>query len=459
VIRLMLKGGRLIDPLQKLDGTYDVVTSRGRIDAIAPGDTLPIPEGALVLDCRGMWVVPGLIDPHTHLRDPGFPEKETIVTGLSAAAAGGFTTVAAMANTSPPDDNPEVAAYMLARARDADSCRLVPVSAVSRGLRGHELVDFAAMADAGARLFSDDGVPIDNEVLLLDAFNEVVATGFAISLHEEDRALTANGAMNAGEVAERLGVAGIPISAETSRVRRDLALVLGSEAPVHIAHVSTGDALELIRAAKQRGVNITCEVTPHHFTLDDAAVLEHGANARMAPPLRSSYDVRAVRAAMADGLVDMIATDHAPHDPISKCMDRLGPVFAAGAKRTPRLSRAQAEVLARSANGVIGLETALGLTLALVHSGTISPARMIEMMAVNPAQLLRLDDSGSLAPGSLADITVIDPDFEWTVDPSRFRSKSRNTPLIGMKLRGKALVTIVAGKIVFDGRGEARLGV
>ncbi|MBV8844420.1 MAG: dihydroorotase [Bryobacterales bacterium] len=458
MIPLMLKGGRLIDPLRKLDGTYDVVTLHGRIDAIAPGDTLPIPEGTLVLDCRGMWVVPGLIDPHTHLRDPGFPEKETILTGLSAAAAGGFTTVAAMANTSPSDDNPEIAAYMLARAREADGCRLVPVSAVSRGLRGHELVDFAAMADAGARLFSDDGVPIDDEVLLLDAFNEAVGAGFAISLHEEDRALTANGAMNAGEAAERLGVAGIPISAETSRVRRDLALALGSEATVHIAHVSTGDTLELIRAAKQRGANITCEVTPHHFTLDDAAVLEHGANARMAPPLRSSYDVGAVRAAVADGLVDMIATDHAPHDPLSKCIDRLGPVFAAGARRAPRLSTAQAEALAHSANGVIGLETALGLTLALVHSGTISPARMVEMMAVNPAQLLRLDHRGSLAPGAPADITVIDPDFQWTVDPSRFRSKSRNTPFVGMKLRGKALATIVAGKIVFDGRGAAGLG-
>ena len=447
----MLKSGRVIDPLSGIDGLSDLIVINGEIDACEPTGTLTPPEGALVLDCGGMWVVPGLIDPHAHLRDPGFAEKETIVSGLRAAAAGGFTAVAAMANTSPVNDSPETTYYMLERARQAQGARLVPVSAVTEGLRGRELVDFGAMVQAGVRLFSDDGIPIDDQALLARAFDEAARAGFAISLHEEDRALTNNGAMNAGAASKHLGVAGIPAAAESLRVRRDLALAIGSEAPAHIAHVSTAEGVELIRAAKKRGANVTCEVTPHHFTLDDSAVLEWGPNARMAPPLRSWGDVEVLLDAMADGTIDMIATDHAPHDPASKCMNQLGHLFGPG-KPVPRLSADQAETFAHAANGVVGLETALGLALSLVHRGIINAARMVEMMAVNPARLLRLSENGSLAAGSPADITIIDPNCEWIVEPDMFSSISRNTSFAGMRLKGLATTTIVGGEVIFARR-------
>jgi len=452
---LMLAGGRVIDPAAELDGAYDVLVIEGEVDAIEPAGGLKPPADARVIDCAGLWVVPGLIDPHVHLRDPGFPEKETIASGLRAAAAGGFTTVAAMANTAPVNDTPEITRYMIERAREADAARLIAVSAVTKGLGGRELADVAAMAEAGARLFSDDGIPIDSEAVLVGALNEISRLGFATSLHEEDRALTGQGAMNAGDASKRLGVAGIPVSAESRRVRRDLAIAIGSQAQVHVAHVSTAEAVALVRAAKRRDAAVTCEVTPHHFTLDDSAVLEWGPNARMAPPLRSREDVQALREAMADGAIDMIATDHAPHDPASKRMDRLGGRFGQ-CRRAARLSLDEADALAHAANGVVGLETALGLALRLVHQGVIGAARMVEMMSAAPARLLRLGDAGTLASGARADVTLIDPDCDWTVDPVKFLSKSRNTPFTGMKLKGKALMTIVAGQIVYDGRAAVK---
>ncbi len=274
-----------------------------------------------------------------------------------------------------------------------------------------------------------------------------------ISLHEEDRALTAHGAMNAGAAAKRLGVAGIPPSAESLRVQRDLAIAMEAHTPVHIAHISTAESLRLVRAARASGLEVTCEVTPHHFSLDDKTVLEFGPDARMTPPLRSHEDREALRAAMADGTINMIATDHAPHDAASKKMDRLRSVFHAG-DRSVRLSAHEAQSLAHAANGIIGLETALGLSLALVHQGLMSPSRMVAMMATNPARLLRFDTAGTLSAGMPADVTVIDPNREWIADPARFFSKSRNMPYSGMKLRGKALLTIVDGAIVHDARAE-----
>jgi dihydroorotase len=441
----------VIDPMAGIDGAFDLLVCDGEITDVDGAGRLPIPDGGEVVDCAGLWLLPGLIDPHVHLRDPGFPVKETIATGLRAAAAGGFTTVAAMANTSPVNDSPEIARYMIERARETCGARLIPVSAVTVGLQGRELVDFAAMAAAGARMFSDDGIPIDDQVALSRALDQARGCALAISLHEEDRALTGEGAMNAGEASKRLGVAGIPAAAEIVRVRRDLALAIGSEAPVHIAHVSAAESIELITAARKTGANITCEVAPHHFTLDDSAVLEWGPDARMAPPLRSRRDVEAMLAAMAEGAIDMIATDHAPHDPASKLIERFGAIFS-HRRPAPRLSEDDARALARAANGIVGLETAIGLAMALVHRGIIAPSRMAEMMSANPARLLRLDDAGTLAMGARADITLIDPECEWTVEPARFESKSRNTPFAGMKLRGKAVMTMVAGEIVFDRR-------
>jgi dihydroorotase len=451
---LILRSGRVIDPLSGVDGLYDLIVFDGEIGALEAVGATPVPAGALELDCGGMWVVPGLIDPHVHLRDPGYPEKESITSGLQAAAAGGFTAVAAMANTSPVNDSAETTQYMVERARAVRGARLVPVSAVTKGLQGRELVDFDAMIQAGARMFSDDGMPIDDQSLLVCAFDEAARTGFAVSLHEEDRSLTANGALNAGEASRRLGAAGIPANAETSRVRRDLALAIGSQAPVHIAHVSTAEAVELIRAGKKHAPNLSCEVTPHHFILDDSAVLTWGPNARMTPPLRNRADVQALVEAMADGTIDLIASDHAPHDPGSKCMNQLGTLFGPG-KPAALLSADEAKTLASAANGVIGLETALGLALSLVHRGIISVARMVEMMAVNPARLLRLGANGSLAVGRRADITIIDPHYEWTVQPDMFRSRSRNTPFAGMRLKGAAIATIVGGEVIFDRRRGA----
>jgi dihydroorotase len=307
------------------------------------------------------------------------------------------------------------------------------------------------MAAAGARMFSDDGIPIDDQVVLSNALEAISRLGCAISLHEEDLALTGRGAINAGETSKRLGVAGIPITAETSRVRRDLAMAVGSGAAVHVAHVSAAESLELVRAAKKRAANVTCEATPHHFTLDDGAVSKSGPNAKMAPPLRSREDVEAVLDALADGTIDMIATDHAPHDPVSKKMESLARFFGTDRDVKP-LPPDRAEEFAHSANGVVGLETAVGLALGLVHRGLIGPSRLVELMSLNPARLLRLESNGTLAVGARADLTVIDPDLQWTVDPAKFLSKSRNTPFGGMKLKGRAVMTVVAGNIIYDGR-------
>ncbi len=447
---ILLSGGRVIDPASGLDGGYDVLVRDGRIAAVERAGTRMNTQDATVVDAKQCWIVPGLIDPHVHLRDPGFPEKETILTGLRAAAAGGFTTVAAMANTSPVNDNPATTRYMLERAREARAARLVPVSAVTRGLRGGELVDFAAMVDAGARLFSDDGMPVDDAMVLSRALDEAGRLGYAVALHEEDRALSRDGALNAGAVSEHLGVSGYANAAESQRVRRDLAIAIGSGAAVHVAHVSTAESLELIRAARRQGAQVTCEVTPHHFTLDESAALTWGTNAKMNPPLRSRDDVEALRTAIRDGTIDMIATDHAPHDPKSKRMEQLGAFFGPGHSAV-HLEHNAAAIFAHAANGVVGLETSLGLALELVHRSLIEPARLVEMMSLKPAALLRLE-AGTLAEGAVPDVTVIDPNLKWTVAPEKFLSKSRNTPFAGMRLKGRAVLTIVAGEIVYDGR-------
>jgi dihydroorotase len=375
VSAILLTAGRVIDAASALDAHCDVLVLNGEVEAVEPAGTITAPDGAAIVDASRWWVLPGLIDPHVHLRDPGYPHKETILSGLRAAAAGGFTAVAAMANTNPVNDTPEVTRYMLERAAQAHSARLVPVGAVTRGLAGAENIDYAAMAEAGARLFSDDGMPVDDQMVLSRAMTEVGALGYAISLHEEDRALSKHGAVNAGEVAKRLGVTGYSDSAESRRVRRDLALAIGSGAPVHIAHVSTRESLDLIRAARKNGARVTCEATPHHFALDERAALRWGPNAKMNPPLRSADDVAALLDAIADGTIDMIATDHAPHDPASKHLDRLAGCFDPS-HEAAALGREEAELFCGAANGVVGLETALGLALDLVHRSLIGPARL-----------------------------------------------------------------------------------
>lgn len=449
---MLIRGGRVIDPASARDGIFDVLVRDGRISEV--GVDLPLPEGATVVEASRLWIVPGLIDPHVHLRDPGFPEKETIASGLRAAAAGGFTAVAAMANTSPVNDDPEITRYMLNRAKEAHASRLVPVSAVTLGLRGEKLVDFDAMIEVGARLFSDDGIPIDSPLILSQALDQAGRRGYAVSLHEEDRELSCNAALNAGEIAKSLGVSGVPVSAESARVRRDLAIAIGGGGAIHVAHASTAETFNLVRAARRHGAIVTCEVTPHHFALSESAALTFGTNAKMNPPLRSREDLAAVRDAIRDGTADMIASDHAPHDPKSKQADRLAAFFGPGGHAS-RLEPELAELFANAANGIVGLETSLGLALELVHSSLIDASRLVDAMSRNPAKLLRLE-AGTLAQGAIADITVLDPDLNWTVEPERFKSKSRNTPFGGAHLKGKALLTIVGGEIVYDGRKGQR---
>ena len=451
---ILLRGGYVVDPGTRTEGVFDVLTVDGKIASTGPSGRVLAPDASAIVDVQSCWVVPGLIDVHVHLRDPGFPQKETIASGLRAAAAGGFTTVAAMANTRPVNDSPQVTGYMLERARTTHSAQLVPVAAVTRGLEGRAGVDYRAMSEAGARLFSDDGMPVDDEPLLTRALDEISALGYAVSLHEEDRSLSGNGAVNAGTAAKRLGLKGYPNAAEAKRVQRDLRLAVATRAPVHIAHVSTRESLELIREARCRGAQVTCEVTPHHFALDEAATLRWGPNAKMNPPLRAPGEVEALRAAIADGTIDMIASDHAPHEAAAKHLEQLADFFSPN-RDAPALPPRVAELFADCANGVVGLETSLGLALQLVHRSLIGAARLVEMMSLNPARLLRLE-RGTLATGAVADITVVDPNLDWTVQPDRFRSKSRNTPFMGMRLKGRAILTMVGGEIVYDGRrGDA----
>lgn len=453
---LFLRGGLVIDPASGLDGPHDVVVNGSRIEAIEPPGVIPPPPGARVISAEDCWIVPGLIDVHSHLRDPGFPHKETIHSGLLAAAAGGFVAVAAMANTDPVNDKPEITRYMLTRAAEVRAAALIPVGAVSKGLAGREAADYRALAEAGVRMFSDDGMPVDSPVLLLAALDQVDRLGMVISLHEEDRDLGQGGAINAGWPADRLGVKGVPPSAESERVRRDLALAIGCGHPLHIAHISTRRSVELLRIARERGASVTCEVTPHHFSLEESAVLEFGCDAKMNPPLRTQDDVDALRAAIADGTIDIIATDHAPHDPASKASGKLMGCFGSGHRDWP-LSADEAAALSAAANGVIGLETALGLALEMVQSSLISRSRLVEMMSLNPARLLRLD-GGRLAQDGRADITVIDPNLQWQVRPEEFASLSRNTPFTGRRLKGKAVLTIVAGEIVFGAPERPQAG-
>jgi dihydroorotase len=450
VKELFVIGGVVVDPAAGIEGERDLLLRGSRIEAVAPAGALRPGPRAAVIDADGCWVVPGLIDVHTHLRDPGFPQKETIESGLRAAAAGGFVAVAAMANTDPVNDSPAITAYMLERAAQVKGAALIPVGAVTKGLRGLEATDYDALAAAGVRMFSDDGMPVDDPELLRNALRAAKRLGLAISLHEEDRDLACGGAINAGAIAQTIGVPGVAPAAESERVRRDLELAMAVGTPVHIAHLSARESIDLVRAARRRGAQVTCEATPHHFTLDVNAVLEFGADAKMNPPLRETKDVQALRAAMADGTIDMIATDHAPHDPVSKQAQELTGCFGPDHQPWP-LRPLQARAFTSAANGVIGLETALGLAMDLVHAGLINRSRLVELMALRPAALLGLE-GGRLSAGAPAGITIIDPNLEWEVEPGHFLSRSRNCPFAGRRLKGRAVMTIVKGEVVYSCR-------
>jgi dihydroorotase len=422
---LLIKNGRVVDPANSMDAVQDVLISGARIERIGPD--LPLAADTTVLDATGKIVCPGFIDIHVHLREPGYEYKETVATGTRAAAAGGFTAVCCMANTQPVNDNRSITDYIRAKAAVEGIVRVYPIGAVTRGLGGEELAELAELAEAGCVAFSDDGRCVMNAALYRRAMEYTLPFGAPIISHAEDHELSRGTAMHEGVVSTELGVPGAPAAAEDIMVARDILLAELTGAHVHIAHLSTAGAVRLVRDAKARGIRVTAEVTPHHLLLTEDAVRTFDANAKMSPPLRSKRDTEVLLEALVDGTIDCIATDHAPH---------------AGSEKEGEFDRA--------AFGIIGLETAVGLLLdRLVRPGALPLGTLISGLSRDPARLLGLP-GGSLAPGAAADLTLIDPDAEWTVDPAKFASRSRNTPFGGWSVTGRPWKTIVGGSIVWE---------
>jgi dihydroorotase len=421
---MLIKGGRVIDP-GNLDGIMDILIANGKIVEIKKegmaGDEYP---EARIIDASDKIVTPGLIDMHVHLREPGHEYKETIETGCLAAAFGGFTAICCMPNTNPVNDCRQVTEYILQKARAADTVRVYPVAAISKGSRGEGLCEYGELKEAGAIAVSDDGNPVKNSQLMRRALEYSKGFDLPVISHCEDLDLAAGGAMNEGGVATRLGLAGIPNAAESIMVLRDIALCELTGVPVHIAHVSTRESVRAIRDAKKRGIPVTAETAPHYFTLTDESVKKYDTNAKMYPPLRSGQDREAVCRGIADGTIDVIATDHAPHSFIEKQVE-----------------------FDRAANGIIGLETSVSLALKLVEDGVIPMTVLVEKMSTNPARILGLKNG--LLIGRPADITIIDPERSYRVNADNFRSLSRNTPFNGWDMKGKAVLTMVEGKIVY----------
>ncbi len=426
MMRLLLKGGRIIDPSQNMDETMDLLIEQGTISRIAT--TIPEGKGKKpeVIDLTDMIITPGLIDMHTHLREPGHEYKETIRTGSEAAVAGGFTSMACMANTEPVNDNRSVTEFIIRQAQAAGMARVYPVAAVSKGEGGTTLTEFADLKDAGAVALSDDGNPVMDSSLMRTALEYASSLGIPVISHCEDLNLSAGGMMNEGYVSTELGLQGIPNTAEHIMIARDIALAEFSNVPVHIAHVSAAESVRILREAKKRGVMVTAETAPHYFTLTDEALREFSTNFKMYPPLRRDEDLRALQGGLKDGTIDAIASDHAPHSSIEKDVE-----------------------FEYAANGIIGLETSLSASLTLVQKNVLSLPQLITKMSTNPARILKIP-GGSLKVGLNADITVIDPQKKWTVRASKFRSKSRNTPFEGRVFRGKAVMTIVGGDIKYS---------
>jgi dihydroorotase len=419
---ILIRGGRVIDPAAGLDARADVLLLDGKIGSV--GANLAR-EGAEVLDAAGCVVAPGFVDLHVHLREPGREDVETIATGARAAAAGGFTSVCAMPNTDPVTDNQAAVGFIVSQARRAGTARVYPIGAVSLGQKGEQLAEFGELVGAGAVAVSDDGRPVATAHLMRTALEYAASFGIPVIDHCEDVSLSAGGAMHEGLVSTRLGLKGIPRSAEDVIVARDIQLAELTRGHVHLAHCSTAGAVEMVRAAKARGVRVTAEVTPHHLALTDAACGGYDTHAKMNPPLREARDVAALRAGLADGTIDCIATDHAPHHYDAKEQEFDNAPF-----------------------GVVGLETALGVAVTeLVDGKVLDLPGLVRCLATRPAEIAHLA-AGTLAPGAAADVVVFDPAALWTVEPAEFFSKSRNTPFAGRQLRGRVRWTIVGGTVV-----------
>jgi len=420
---LLIKDGRIIDPSQSIDERGSLLLSEGKI---AWRGAIPPQADYDILYAEGMVVCPGFIDLHCHLRQPGFEEKETIATGTRAAARGGFTTVCAMPNTSPPLDTVETVAHLKAEAEKSGVIRVLPIGCVTRGRKGEELVDMAKLAEAGVIGFSDDGSPVKNPDIMRQALEKSRELGLPVIDHCEEPSLIESGQMNEGELAQRLGLRGIPPTSEEIMVSRDIMLARMTGGHVHIAHVSTTGAAALIRDGKRQGVKVTAEVTPHHLTLTEEECNGYNTNAKVSPPLRTRRDNQSLIKGLKDGTIDIIATDHAPHARSDKECD-----------------------FTKAACGISNFETALGSLLSPVHSGQITLNLLIARLTFEPAKLLKDDSLGTLKVGAPADITIFDPYKEWSVDPEAFASKGKNTPLAGRVLKGRAMATIYGGKLVY----------
>ncbi len=418
---LLIKNGHIIDPANKIDEMLDIIVSDGKIAKLGKPGSLPA-NGAEVVDAAGKLVVPGLIDLHVHLREPGYEYKETIATGTAAAKAGGFTTVCCMPNTSPVNDSRSVTEFILSRAAKEAAARVYPIGAITKGSKGEELAEMGELFEAGCVGISDDGRPVMSSGVMRRAMEYAKIFDIAVVSHCEDAGLAAKGVMNEGFVATELGLRGIPNAAEDVMTGRDIALAELTGAWLHICHVSTAGSVRLIREAKQRGVRVTAETCPHYFTLTDEAVRGYNTLAKMNPPLRTAVDVAAIKQGLKDGTLDAIATDHAPHGTDEKAVEFDAAPF-----------------------GIVGLETSLGLSFKLVQEGVLSLTQLIERMSMTPGRIIK--KGGTLSTSAVADITIIDPNVEWTVKAAEFRSKSRNTPFEGWKLKGRAVQTIVGGKL------------
>ena len=418
----------MIDPSQGIDEIGSLLITDGKISWLGKGEMTPPQPGYDILHSQGLIICPGFIDLHCHLRQPGFEEKETIATGTQAAARGGFTTICCMPNTNPPLDNQAIIDYVKSVAATEGVIRVLPIGCISKGRKGKELTDMGDLASAGVIAFSDDGEPAADSRLMRQALDYSLALGLPITDHCEDMALTEGGQMNEGIISTKLGLRGIPNAAEDIIVARDLALAQLTGGRLHIAHTSTEGSVDLIRRAKEKGIRVTAEATPHHLTLTEEKVIGYDANAKVNPPLRTKRDIQALIQGLNDNTIDIIATDHAPHTEADKlCGFALAPF------------------------GISGFETALGSLMSLVHDGQLALVTLIAKLTCEPAKIIgnKYGKLGTLAIGASADVTIFDPDMEWTVDTKAFASKGRNTPLAGSRLKGKAVATIAQGKLVY----------
>lgn len=425
--KLLIVGGHLIDPAEKQNSGRNLLIEDGKVTAWLKQDE-PLPKDAEILDATGLVVAPGFIDMHVHLREPGQEHKETIATGAAAAVAGGFTSICCMPNTNPINDNAAITRFIIEQAERAGLANVFPIGAITKGSEGKELAEMGEMRDAGIVAVSDDGRPVPNAGIMRRAMEYAKDFDLTVVDHCEDKSLSAGGVMHEGKWSLILGLKGMPAAAEELDAVRDVILAELTGAKVHIAHISTKGAIDAVRNAKSKGLKVTCEVAPHHFTLTDEALEGYNTNLKMSPPLRSQEHLEAVLEAIKDGTIDAIATDHAPHHPDEKNLE-----------------------FDRAPFGIIGLETAVGLAFErLVHTGIIDLVRMVEMFSTNPAKIFGLEGRGTLRPGAIADVTILDPYLKWTYKVEETRSKSKNSPFDGWTFQGGVVTTIVGGKIVYQ---------